>query len=251
MDSTRSDLTYSDGIAGSRTMLAVEANPDALQRRLPDGWELAPYTGDDLRGTSLRGANLLVPFHEVHAVHTADGPATGLSQLSYVAFVSQARHRDTGTLAHMHLHAYTEDPDSVPGKYADSVLAEVTRSQRFTKKRRGETRVQESFSAVADSGEVHLTLGYEQGGAVMWVTAEQPNLELQAAANPDIVRWYQEDQVIDLVRSVPMGIDKVGELELTVTGELEDVFDGHRSVAVVIQRPYLRRVYVPVAEPVA
>ena len=62
---TELDLTYSDGIAAARTMIALEGNAAALQRRLPSGWELAPYAGDALRGTSLRGANLLVLFHEV------------------------------------------------------------------------------------------------------------------------------------------------------------------------------------------
>src|SRR4029453_5285437 len=65
---TGSDLRFSDGIAAARTMLALEGNAAALRRRLPGGWELAPYAGDDLRGTSMRGANLLVPFHEVYAV---------------------------------------------------------------------------------------------------------------------------------------------------------------------------------------
>jgi len=85
------DLRYSDGIAAARTMLALEAEASALQRRLPSGWEFAPYAGDDLRGTSLRGANLLVPFHEVPAVRSHDGRSTVLPQLSYVAFISQAR----------------------------------------------------------------------------------------------------------------------------------------------------------------
>jgi hypothetical protein len=64
------DLKCSDGIAAARTMIALEGNAAALQRRLPSGWELAPYAGDDLRGTSLRGANMLLPFHEVYAVRT-------------------------------------------------------------------------------------------------------------------------------------------------------------------------------------
>src|SRR5215813_12880307 len=99
---TKVDLHYSDGIAAARTMLALEGNAAALQRRLPGGWELAPYAGDDLRGTSLRGANLLVPFHEVYAVRTADGKPGGMGQLSYVPFISQARHRATGRLGHIH-----------------------------------------------------------------------------------------------------------------------------------------------------
>src|SRR5215470_228791 len=167
-------LTYSDGIAAARTLLAVEGNAAALQRRLPDGWELAPYSGDDLRGTSLRGANMLIPFHEVYAVRTQDGHAAGFSQLSYVVFISQARNLATGALGYVHWLLYTEDPAGVPGKYRDAKLARITRSQTFTKETRGETRVRETFSAVAETGEVHLSLAYRQGGVVVWVTAEKP-----------------------------------------------------------------------------
>jgi hypothetical protein len=227
-------------------MIALEANAAAVQRRLPRGWELAPYQGDDLRGTSLRGANLLVPFHEIYAKRTDQGEPVGLPQLSYVVFISQARNQATGALAHLHWLAYTEDPADVPGKYRDARLARITRSQTFTKERRGKTEVRESFSAVADSGQVHLSLAYRQGGTVMWTTSAAPNLVLRAATDPGIVRWYQEDQVVNIVRSDPLNINGVTELSLTAQGELADVFDGtERVVAVVIQRPYLRQVYVP------
>jgi hypothetical protein len=43
-------LHYSHGIAAARTMIALEGNASALQRRLPDGWKLAPYEGEDLPG---------------------------------------------------------------------------------------------------------------------------------------------------------------------------------------------------------
>ncbi|HET8872970.1 MAG TPA: hypothetical protein VFM83_04730 [Gaiellaceae bacterium] len=241
------DLRYSDGIAAARTMLVLEGNASALQRRLPRGWELAPYAGDDLRGTSLRGANMLVPFHEVYAARSHDGRISGLPQVSYVVFVAQARQQATGELAHIHWFTYTEDPAGVPGKYKDAALARVMRSQNFSKERRGETEVRESFSALAEHGEVHLSLAYEQGGElVIWATPETPNLPLRAAKDPRIVRWYQEDQVMNVVRSDPLNVDRVTELTLEVKGELEDVFDGHeRVVAVVIQRPYMRQVYVP------
>ena len=240
------DLHYSDGIAAARTTLAVEANPAALQRRLPSGWELAPYAGEDLRGSALRGANLLVPFHEVYAVRTQDGQPAGLPQLSYIAFVSQARNQATGELGHLHWFTYTEDPAGVPGKYGDGTLADITRSQTFTKQHRGQTQVLERFSAVAEGGTLQLSLAYQQGGMVVWVTAEQPDLPLYAAKDPRVERWYQEDQVLDVVRSDPLGVNRVSEFALDVTGELDDVFDGNqRVVAVFIQRPYMRQVYVP------
>jgi hypothetical protein len=239
------DLKYSDGIAAARTLVAVEANAAALQGRLPAGWELAPYEGDDLRGTSLRGANMLLPFHEVYGVRTQNGQPTGLSQVSYVAFISQARNLATGTLGHFHWLLYTEDPAGIPGKYRDGKLAHITRSQTFTKERRGETRVRESFSAVADNGEISLSLAYLQGGMVAWSTAERPNLPLYAAKDPSTVRWYQEDQVINIVRSDPLKINAVSEMSLHVRGELSDLFDGKEHVVgVVIQRPYMRQVFV-------
>jgi hypothetical protein len=228
-------------------MIALEANAAALQSRLPGGWVLAPYAGDDLRGTSLRGANVLVPFHEVYGVRTGPNQATVLPQLSYIAFVSQAREQSTGALAHVHWFAYTEDPADVPGKYGDGKLAQIRRSQTFTKELHGETDVRETFSAVSGDDEVRLSLSYRQGGALMWVTADEPNLRLHAAKAPGVVRWYQEDQVLDVVRSDPLNINQVTEISLDVQGELTDVFDGNeRVVGVVIQRPYIRQVYEPV-----
>jgi len=60
------------------------------------------------------------------------------------------------------------------------------------------------------------------------------------------VRWYQEDQVLDIVFSEPMQLNQVSEATLRAGGELRDLLDGsERVVAVVIQRPYMRQVYVP------
>jgi hypothetical protein len=36
---------------------------------------------------------------------------------------------------------------------------------------------------------------------VIWAINAEPNLPLRAASNPQIVRWYQEDQVMNVVRS--------------------------------------------------
>jgi hypothetical protein len=69
---------------------------------------------------------------------------------------------------------------------------------------------------------------------------------IAAAQDPSIVRWYQVDEVMNVVRSDPLKVDRVSEISLKVKGELEDVFDGNeRAVAVVIERPYMRQVYVP------
>ena len=79
---------------------------------------------------------------------------------------------------------------------------------------------------------------------LIWAIADKPNL-LYAAKDPSIVRWYQEDQVMNLVRSDPLKVNRVSEIGLNLRGELEDVFDGNDLVfAVVIQRPQMRQGFV-------
>jgi hypothetical protein len=51
---------------------------------------------------------------------------------------------------------------------------------------------------------------------------------------------------VNVVRSDPLDVNSASEISFDVRGELGDVFDGtQRVVAVVIQRPYMRQVYVP------
>jgi hypothetical protein len=95
-------LRYSDGIAGTRTLIALEAKATALQQRLPDGWDLAPYAGDDLRGKAFTGAHVRLAFHEVFAIRNEASPVSALPQVSCVAFVSQARNRATEGPGHVH-----------------------------------------------------------------------------------------------------------------------------------------------------
>jgi hypothetical protein len=103
------DLRYSDGIAAACTMIVLEANPSRAAPAAFNRLAARPLLGDDLRGTSLRGANLLVPFHEMYAVRSQDNHLSGLQHVSYVPFVSHARERATGELAHRHWFTYMED----------------------------------------------------------------------------------------------------------------------------------------------
>jgi hypothetical protein len=70
---------------------------------------------------------------------------------------------------------------------SDGRLAHINRSQAFTKERRGQTQVRETFSAVARGGAVSLSLAYEQGRMLLWGTADKPNLPLLAAHDPRVV----------------------------------------------------------------
>src|SRR5262249_46490724 len=151
------------------------------------------------------------------------------------------------TGARHHQATAIQPPASVPGKYDDGRLAPITRSKTFKKERRGGTPGRETLAAPGGDGEGYLPPPFVQGrGPGILSAPDPPKHPLRAARNPEIMRWYQEDQVMNVVRSDPLNINRVSEITLEVKGELEDVFDGNqRVVAVVIQRPYMRQVYVP------
>jgi hypothetical protein len=106
-----SDVRYSDGIAAWHTMIAVKADVTALQRRLPEGWDLAPHGGDDLPRQGDEGRQ---PARSFFPRGVRDRPTgrdlRSLSQVSYVAFVFLAHNRASGALDYVHWLTYTEDP---------------------------------------------------------------------------------------------------------------------------------------------
>jgi hypothetical protein len=103
---------------------------------------------------------------EIRKARTVESPSDGDGAKSSVrsGAKSDGRNEETGELAHLYWFTYTEDAAGVPGKDRDGALAHITRSQTFTKERRARPKVRETFSAVADRGEIHLSLAYDQGG---------------------------------------------------------------------------------------
>jgi hypothetical protein len=55
------DLTYSDRIAAARTMIALGDNANRTPSPAPGRLGISALRPDDLRGSSLKGANMLVP----------------------------------------------------------------------------------------------------------------------------------------------------------------------------------------------
>ena len=69
----------------------------------------------------------------------------------------------------------------------------------------------------------------------------------RSAVDPTILRIYRADQGVDLVRAVPLGIDRMQAYSLQVTvPELRTLFDGSEELVAIALYPwYLRQVSLP------
>jgi hypothetical protein len=207
-------------------------DPDALQRRLPEGWTAAPPTDGPHTG-----ANLMLVFSEVLLRQDAGGqPAPDAADLS-VAFLVQAVHARTGELASFILRTLTANPAAVPGRFRVAVNATASRVRALE----GDglrTTVTDEIALHCAGGGVALRVHYVQGIPVRmrWTTT------LRSAADPTLARAYQSEALIDVVWSEPAGIARALDTQLQVTdAAVRDLFDGSERMVSVTVVPWFFR----------
>ncbi len=217
----------------TKIQVRLAVNPAALQRRLPAPWQAAPVVDGVHQGT-----NLLVIFSDVLLKQEPDGSPSPDAVNRYVALLAPATHPGTGGRATFMLRIYTAHPASVPGRFRNSVRASVwrARSEAGTGLRAVCT---ERFVLRPDGGgSVDLSLRYEPAVPIRqsWPTI------MRSAADSSVVRHYRSEALVDVVRSLPAGIDRVEEYDLHITvSELGDVFDGSERLVSLAVVPWFIR----------
>ncbi len=213
--------------------IRLDVNQAALQRRLPAPWQVAPAS-DDLH----RGTNLLVILSEVLFRQQPDGSPAPDAVNRHAALLIPAVRPDAGETAVFMLRMYAAHPASVPGRFGNTVAATAWRDSRAagTGLR---TVCTERFVIRPDGGgHLDLLLRYERGLPIRrsWPTV------MRSATDPLIYRQYQSEALVDVVRSVPAGVDRVDEYELSVTiPELSDLFDGSERLVSLAAVPWFVR----------
>jgi hypothetical protein len=160
----------------------------------------------------------------------------------YVGFVIPATHPDTGEPANFPVRILAVHPQSIPGRYKASVQATARREQ--TVNAVGiETVVTDHFEFHDAGGEVVLDLQYRRG-----VPARaKSQVNVRSPVEPTIHRIHRLDQLVDVVKSMPAGIDRVQNYRLRVTvPELSDLFNGAEQLVGIAVNPWhLRHVLEP------
>ena len=229
-----------------RVRVALRAGLPALQKRLPDPWDIHPDSGD-----VSKGSNLAVLFYEIFLNQATQGPQlTNVDAVGrYFVLGIPGRHRQTEETAFMVFRILTADPTGenpfgwkgvAAGK--TTAHANIVRSQTLEASNL-EAMTSDRIEARTNQGVVALEFRYRHG--VPERVASEGRVRF--TAEPEQVRVYRADGLVDVVKSAPPGIDRLERFDLRVTlPELADIFDGSEELVNLMVQPwYLRQVYMP------
>jgi len=221
----------------SRIGMAFKVSDAALRKLVPEGWEISPATS----GPS-QGANLNVTLVNMQTAYDAEGKPT--TPYRGVAFSVPAKKKGSDATVPM-VAAGLFTANYAPGAYGVFLPARITVDRKTRFDLDGKTSVEESWQLRADGGHsldiiVHYVAGVPTNSKV-----EQ---RVYSAAKPDFFRIYRFETANDVVRSVPMKIDRVSRVSFKASGDkLGPLFDGSEQIISVTAIPwYSRQVSLPV-----
>lgn len=239
--------------AGTRLVAGFAVEAELLQQRLPATWRitLPPASLLASLGVHITGPgivpNLFLVFNDFLLNQDASGQPSADVSSCYVGFNTPAMNCETGEQAMVHMRVYTDNPHAVPGRFRDSLPAKVRHEHRGVRTD-GSGSVCEHYEVEPHTGGRLLLAITYQRGAVIRVRNDEPDFPLVAAADPRILRIYQEHHLAELIRlELQPRIDHIDRLDFEMTiPEWTDLFDGSQQLASVIVNPlYSRAVFSP------
>ena len=237
-----------DSAVGSRILLAFRVAERALEQRVRPPWQLAPLPA--LAALGLSGPyqpNLALVFHDLLLDQDAQGQVLADSGGRFVVFNIPAARPDTSEHGLLHFRMFTGG--ALPGRYRDALPARVRHEEHSVGAGAAATITQSYQVDVAAGGTIELQLSYQRG-PLLRLAATGPNLPIWTTADPRIVRVYQEDSVVEVVRNQAAGLDLAQELLFrSSVPELADLFDGRERLVAILSNPYYaRKVFSPRTE---
>jgi hypothetical protein len=226
-------LFASDSVV--RTILTFRAPDAAVQKTLPAGWELnPPATGPDT------GANLIVYVTDFQMIHDAQGKP--LPTRPSVALIVPAKKSGSNLTAFMVTGGFTAEAGT-PGPYGVFAPAKVTVDRRSRRDGDGTAIIDESWEMNATDGSaLEFRVRFQRGAP----DREKVAWQYYSAAKPDFHRTYRIDHGVDVVRSLPAGVDRVSTFVFKATGpKLAPLFDGSERLISITSIPfYSRSIYL-------
>ena len=231
------------GITGERNRITLGfcVKPEAVQALLPAPWQLDPVAGGPFKS-----ANLSVAFIDRIREDDPEGRPRYSGTNPFVVFSAPAKHPQTGEKVTVLLGGFASNPANVPGFY-QVYRAATVRVEHATKSNELDaeevTDVWEVRDAAGAGGmELRLQSLVKVGARTR--DKGEPNV----ISAKDSARWriYKFEAATDLVKSVPLGIDRVQAYAFRMSlSEYSKLFDGSEQLLGITLMPwYLRQTFV-------
>jgi hypothetical protein len=223
----------------SRIALAFRARQAEVQRWLPAPWQVDPIAA----GPS-KDANLTLGFVDRLLDQDAEGKPAPVATYRVVALSIPAKNPQTGVSGPVIIRIFNSNPQGVPGFYKTAVQATVLREQTVKGASIEPGTVTESWEMRSNAGgAIDLRVQYQRGTPSRAKAEGKP----RSGADLNIWRIYRFEQGVDVVRSIPAGIDRVRNYQLKVTvPELGKLFDGSEQLVSISAIPwYTRQTFLP------
>ena len=221
----------------SRLILAFKSNPAEVQRWLPAPWVIDPVAS----GPS-KNANVILTFLERSLDQDAEGKPAEIATYRNVVVGIPARNPQTSESGPVLVRIFTTA--SAPGFYKTGVRAAIER-EIAAKGAGNDPGVASESWELKDAKGATLTLQirYDRSVPVRAKTEARP----RSGLDPALWRIYRIEQSVDVVKSVPEGIDRMRNLRFrNNVAELDKLLDGKEQLISVTSIPwYTRQTFLP------
>ncbi len=211
-----------------------------VDQKEAEAWLPAPWQVVSLSKGPLQGANVMLFFDDNFTLQDGEGK---LEQWPVRAvLVSPGVHNKTGEFAYFVTRIYWPYDD--PHDYKNAVKAMVHREATIINST-SEPGVRSEMWKVKDNagGLLEFQMNYQRG------VTKRVKLEfkVRSSVDPDFIRIYYDDYSNDLVKSIPIGIDRVQDYKFRTTiPELRKIFDGSEQLIAIMVNPCIvRKVFLP------
>jgi hypothetical protein len=219
-----------------RTILTFKASDAAVQKRLPEGWEVnSPQAGP------AKGFNLVVVLVDQVLSQDADGKPVATWRGAGLGI--PAKKKGTDIAGTMVIGGLVEQAGS-PGAYGVYAAAQMAIDRKRQTGGENTSRIEESWQIRTEDGDsIEVQIQFSPGVP----TRAKFDAKMFSAAKPEFFRIYRVEHATDVVRSTATGVDRVTKLSFKAAGDkLSPLFDGTEQLISITSIPwYSRQLYLP------
>ena len=223
----------------SRVIVALQVSTPALQKWLPKGWLINAATQGPFKD-----ANLMVIFTDMPYAVDASGKPSSTGNSRFAVLVVPVVNPKSDKPTYMVIGGYSANPENIPGVYKNFKKASVRRVQAFEGNDMEPGMGDDAWTAqIGGTGTIELRFRHQRS------TPARSKVEqhVYSSVDPGFFRIYRVDSTMDLIKSVPVKVDRLQSYQFNVkVPELQDMFDGsEKFVALVAQPMYVRQIFLP------